>query len=187
MRPRYLLPVAVATAAARSLTWPGTDGSSPAPVSRHPRADPDAAPDTNLSKSVYHIIAESERGRRFTELLEGHRELHERLSDDCQNLTVLVPVDDAFRRLNGLGRSDEEVSVREVLEYHVLRGRYSLDNLAGARTPSTTLEERDMGRRKQRVRVGVGESGVEINFYSRVVGSESARSQGSDVTKRRIC
>ncbi|KAF6812351.1 fasciclin domain family [Colletotrichum sojae] len=168
MRPRYLLPVGVATAAARSLPWPGTDDSSTSP-----RVLPDTVPEPNISKSVYHIITESERGRRFTDLLEGHHELQKRLADDEQNVTVFVPVDDAFRRLNGLRRSDEEISIREVLEYHVLRGRYSLDDLAGARTLSTMLEERDMDRRKQRVHVGGGMSGVEINFYSRVIGSES--------------
>ncbi|KAF6822156.1 fasciclin domain family [Colletotrichum plurivorum] len=173
MRPRYLLPVAVATAAARSLTWPGTDDSSPAPLSRSPHAYTNAVSDTNLSKSIYDIISESERGRRFTELLESHHGLQNRLSDDGQSLTVFVPVDDAFRRLNGLMRSDEEVSIREVLEYHVLGGRYSLDDLAGARTLSTMLEEQDLDRQAQRIHVGVGASGVEINFYSRVIGSDS--------------
>ncbi|KAF6822840.1 fasciclin domain family [Colletotrichum musicola] len=170
MRPRHLLPVAVVTAAARSLAWPGAHHSSTSP-----RALPGAVPEPNLSKSVYHIIAESQRGRRCTELLESHQELHNRLSDDHQNLTVFVPVDDAFQRLNGLTRSDGEVSTREVLEYHVLRGRYSLDDLSGARTLSTMLEEQDMGRREQRVHVGGWMSGVEISFYSRVIGSKPRR------------
>lgn len=175
MRPSCLIPVAATLAAARSLAWPRADDSSPAPVWRHPHAHSDASPETSLSKSVYHIIAESERGTRFAELLEDHEELHKRLTDDGQNITVFVPVDEAFRRLNGLrrGGGDDETSAREVLEYHVLPGRYSLDDVAGARTLSTMLEEGDMGGRAQRLRVSSGLSGVEINFYSRVVGSDS--------------
>ncbi|KAF9879624.1 phosphoribosylaminoimidazole-succinocarboxamide synthase [Colletotrichum karsti] len=151
------------TRTARSFTWSADDTSS--------RQRRSFATERDVSGTVYQVIRENDRGRLFSELLDGHESLRQMLDDPGREVTVFLPADDAMRRLEGPGAVDE-ASVREILEYHVLSGVYPLDALREARAAHTVLEEGGMGRR-QRVRVEEGVEGVDVNFYARVSGGDS--------------
>ncbi|KAF4412732.1 Aurofusarin biosynthesis cluster protein S [Colletotrichum fructicola] len=157
-------------AATRRLTWSGTsptdDIEAEAPIYRY-----EFAPERHIAESVYQIIQESGH-ERFAALLRGQEALWSRLAGAQGGLTVFVPTDEAFQKLN-MHQSDEAL-VREMVEYHVLEGVYSVDDLRGMQTAPTVLEERGTGRR-QRLRVGGGGEDVVLNFYSRLLGDESMR------------
>ncbi|KAK2056011.1 fasciclin domain family protein [Colletotrichum caudatum] len=136
--------------------------------------------------SVYEIIRQSGQATYFARLLESHGRLRGMLDNDDGEekeagvFTVLAPTDAAFRELEGLERS-EGALLAAMLEYHVLEGRRRADELGGAGgTLPTVLAEGELGGRRQRVRLAVGRSGgAEVNFYGRVVGSESNGRNGA--------
>ncbi|KAK1974071.1 Fasciclin domain-containing protein [Colletotrichum cereale] len=137
---------------------------------------PQHAQDSPTNRSVIEIIRQSGQATYFSRLLESHGRLRDMLDNgegETGTFTVLVPTDGAFRELEGLERS-EGALLGAMLEYHVLEGRRTADELggeAGGALP-TVLAEDELGGRRQRVRVGAGTAGVEVNFYGRVVGSE---------------
>ncbi|KAF4870144.1 Aurofusarin biosynthesis cluster protein S [Colletotrichum siamense] len=157
-------------AATRRLTWSGTsptdDIEAEAPIYRY-----EFAPERNIAESVYQIIQESGH-ERFAALLRGQEALRSRLAGAEGAFTACVPTDEAFQKLDMDQRS--EALVRDMVEYHILEGVYSVDDLRGMQTAPTVLEERGTGRR-QRLRVGGGGEDVVLNFYSRLLGDESKR------------
>ncbi|KAF4822952.1 Aurofusarin biosynthesis cluster protein S [Colletotrichum tropicale] len=163
-------------AATRRLTWSGTsptnDVGAEAPIYRY-----ESAPEKDLAESVYQIIQESGH-ERFAALLRGQEALRSRLAGAEGAFTVFVPTDEALRKL-AMDQSGEAL-VREMVEYHVLEGVYSVDDLRGMQTVPTVLEEPGTGRR-QRLRVGGGGEDVVLNFYSRLLGGESKRAKNGVV------
>ncbi|KAK2026713.1 hypothetical protein LX32DRAFT_654489 [Colletotrichum zoysiae] len=162
MKPSRLLPLAAAAAAS---------------YAARPQVPMRADPSTNTS--VYEIIRQSGQATYFARLLASHGRLRGMLDDDDDGeekeaagvFTVLAPTDAAFRELEGLERSGGAL-LEAVLEYHVLEGRRRADELGG--TLPTVLAEDELGGRRQRVRLAAGSAGgAEVNFYGRVVGSES--------------
>ncbi|KAK2048437.1 beta-Ig-H3/fasciclin [Colletotrichum somersetense] len=136
--------------------------------------------------SVYEIIRHSDQTTYFARLLGSHGRLRGMLDNDDEGekeagvFTVLAPTDAAFRELEGLERSDGAL-LAAMLEYHVLEGRCRADELGGAGgTLPTVLAEGELGGRRQRVRLAAGRAGgAEVNFYGRVVGSESNGRNGA--------
>ncbi|KAF0321608.1 fasciclin domain family [Colletotrichum asianum] len=157
-------------AATRRLTWSGTsstnDVEAGAQIYRY-----ESVLEKDLAKSVYQIIQESGH-ERFAALLHGQEALRSRLAGTEGAFTVFVPTDEALQKLD-MDQSGEAL-VREMAEYHVLEGVYSVDDLRGMQTAPTVLEERGTGRR-QRLRLGGGGEDVVLNFYSRLLGDESKR------------
>ncbi|KAF5489866.1 Aurofusarin biosynthesis cluster protein S [Colletotrichum siamense] len=163
-------------AAARRLTWSGTsptdDVEAGAQIYRY-----ETVPEKDLAESVYQIIQESGH-ERFAALLRGQEALRSRLADAKGAFTVFMPTDEALKKL-GMDQSSEAL-VREMVEYHVLEGVYSVDALRRMQTVPTVLEEPGTGRR-QRLRVGGGGEDVVLNFYSRLLGDESKRARNGVV------
>ncbi|KAF4928179.1 Aurofusarin biosynthesis cluster protein S [Colletotrichum viniferum] len=157
-------------AAARRLTWSGTsptnDVEAGAQIDRY-----DSVPEKDLAESVHQVIQESGH-ERFAALLRAQVALRSRLAGAEGAFTVFVPTDEALRKL-GMDQSGEAL-MREMVEYHVLEGVYSVDMLREMQTAPTVLEERGTGRR-QRVRIGGGGEDVVLSFYSRLLGNESKR------------
>ncbi|KAI8295676.1 hypothetical protein K4K59_004507 [Colletotrichum sp. SAR11_240] len=160
-------------AAARRLTWSGTsstnDVEAGAQIYRY-----ESVPEKDLAESVYQIIQESGH-ERFAALLRTQEALRSRLAGAEGAFTVFVPTDEALQKL-GMDQSGEALS-RDMAEYHVLEGVYSVDDLRGMQTAPTVLEERGTGRR-QRVRIGGGGEDVVLNFYSRLLRDESVSVSG---------
>ncbi|KAJ3955593.1 hypothetical protein N0V92_007888 [Colletotrichum tropicale] len=163
-------------AATRRLTWSGTsptdDIEAEAQIYRY-----ESAPEKDLAESVYQIIQESGH-EQFAALLRGQEVLRSRLAGAEGGFTVFVPTDEAFQKLD-MDQSGEAL-VREMAEYHVLEGVYSVYDLRGMQTVPTVLEEPGTGRR-QRLRVGGGGEDVVLNFYSRLLGGESKRARNGIV------
>lgn len=118
----------------------------------------------------------------FTTLLDSYDKVHDMLlgDDDEQpqkqkQFTVFVPTDSAFQKLEGVFELSRAELLGEILEYHVLPERYTYKDLRGLRTAKTVLEEGGGGGelRRQRLRIAEGSSGLEVNFYARVLASES--------------
>ncbi|GJC84579.1 aurofusarin biosynthesis cluster protein S [Colletotrichum liriopes] len=128
--------------------------------------------DQSTNMSVIEIIHQSNQATYFAHLLKSYNKLRDMLDDAKKDFTVFVPTDEAFRKLEGFEKS-EGALLGEILEYHVLEGRHPASKLRGSRTLPTVLEERELGGRRQRLRIAEGRSGVEVNFYGRVVDAES--------------
>ncbi|OHF03250.1 fasciclin domain-containing protein [Colletotrichum orchidophilum] len=148
-------------------------------------------------KSLLTVIKESSiQAEYFTTLLDSYDKVREMLVGNNKQgqaehlqFTVFVPTDEAFRKLEGFERSRAEL-LGEILEYHVLPGRYTAEDLRGMRTAPTVLEQGgELGeavvggdrRRRQRVRIADGPGGVEVNFYGMVLASESRESRNGVV------
>ncbi|TQN73174.1 Aurofusarin biosynthesis cluster protein S [Colletotrichum shisoi] len=133
-----------------------------------PRPYRKGATDEPTNMSVIDIIRQSDRATYFSKLLESYDKLRRVLEDESREFTVFVPTDEAFRALEGFERSRGAL-MGEILEYHVVEGRHTADELGRAGTLATVLEEGELGGRRQRLRIGVGLLGLEVNFYGRVV------------------
>ncbi|KAK1656305.1 Fasciclin domain-containing protein [Colletotrichum phormii] len=137
-------------------------------------------------KNLLTIIKESSiQTEYFTTLLDSYDKVHDMLlsngTQEQQQLTVFVPTDSAFQKLEGVLERSRAELLGEILEYHVLPGRYTAKDLRGLRTAETVLKVGDGRRRQQqRARIADGSSGFEVNFYARVLASES-RESGSGV------
>ncbi|KAK1969063.1 FAS1 domain-containing protein [Colletotrichum sublineola] len=125
------------------------------------------------------MIRQNGQTTYFARLLESHGRLRDMLDDheEARVFTALVPTDAAFRGLEGFQRSKGQL-LGAMLEYHVLEGRHSAEELGG--TLPTVFAEGELGGRRQRVRITAGRAaGVEVNFYGRVLGSESYGRNGA--------
>ncbi|OBR08438.1 Fasciclin domain family protein [Colletotrichum higginsianum IMI 349063] len=142
-----------------------------------PRPDQNGETDEPTNMSVIDIIRQSDRATYFSKLLESYDKLRRMLEDGSREFTVFVPTDEAFRALEGFERSGGAL-LGEMLEYHVVEGRHTADGLRGAGTLATVLEEYDLGGRRQRLRIGVGLLGLEVNLYGRVVGQSKEGRDG---------
>ncbi|TDZ21167.1 Aurofusarin biosynthesis cluster protein S [Colletotrichum orbiculare MAFF 240422] len=133
---------------------------------------------TNIGpQSVYSIIHASKEGHRFADLLGRHPTLLDRLDGRDGEFTVFVPTDDAIDKLHHLDRSDERLW-REILEYHVLEGRYDVEALLASGTVPTLLREDGMGTRPQRLRTERDGKEIGVNFYGRLVAMNSKGANG---------
>ncbi|OHW94256.1 fasciclin domain family protein [Colletotrichum incanum] len=128
--------------------------------------------DQSTNMNVIEIIQQSNQATYFAILLNSYDKLRDMLEDEKKNFTVFVPTDEAFRKLEGFEKS-EGALLGDILEYHVLEGRYPAGKLREAWTLPTVLEESDLGGRRQKLRIAEASSGVEVNFYGRVVDAES--------------
>ncbi|KAF4778996.1 fasciclin domain-containing protein [Colletotrichum scovillei] len=147
--------------------------------------DPRSSQEADKGKDLLALIKESGmQTEYFTTLLTSYGKAHDMLlgnndenTQKQEQFTVFVPVDSAFQKLEGVFELSRAELLGEILEYHILPGRYTYKNLRGLRTAETILEEGGGGELgQQRVRIAEGPSGVEINFYARVLAPESRES-----------
>ncbi|GKT62645.1 fasciclin domain family protein [Colletotrichum tofieldiae] len=136
--------------------------------------------DQSTNMSAIEIIQQSNQATYFAHLLKSYNKLQDMLDDAKKDFTVFVPTDEAFRKLEGFEKS-EGALLGEILEYHVLEGRHPASKLRESRTLPTVLEERELGGRRQRLRIAEGRSGIEVNFYGRVVDAESVSNMLSSI------
>ncbi|WQF82862.1 Putative FAS1 domain-containing protein [Colletotrichum destructivum] len=142
-----------------------------------PRPDQTGETDEPTNMSVIDIIRQSDRATYFSKLLESYDKLRRMLEDESREFTVFVPTDEAFQALEGFERSGGAL-LGEMLEYHAVEGRHTADELGRVGTLATVFEEGELGGRRQRLRIGVGLLGLEVNFYGRVVGQSKEGSDG---------
>ncbi|KXH46735.1 hypothetical protein CNYM01_06413 [Colletotrichum nymphaeae SA-01] len=156
-------------------------------TSEDPRSSQEEA---DKGKDLMTLIKESGmQTEYFTTLLNSYDKVQDMLlgnndenTQKQEQFTVFVPVDSAFQKLEGVLELSRAELLGEILEYHILPGRYTYQDLHGLRTAETFLEEGGGGELgQQRMRIAEGPSGVEINFYARVLASESRESGDSAV------
>ncbi|KAL0764748.1 hypothetical protein CaCOL14_012554 [Colletotrichum acutatum] len=140
--------------------------------------------EVDKGKNLMSLIKESGmQTDYFATLLDSYDKVHDMLLSNDEHtqkrkqFTIFVPTDSAFRKLEGVFELSRAELLGEILEYHVLPGRFTYQDLRGLQTAETVLEEGGGGElRRQRVRIAEGPSGVEVNFYARVLASESRES-----------
>ncbi|TDZ44765.1 Aurofusarin biosynthesis cluster protein S [Colletotrichum trifolii] len=166
------------TDTARRFTWSGTAAAIDQNENEKDGPAHSRRSWTNIGpQSVYSIIHASKEGHRFADLLGRHPTLLDRLDGRDGEFTVFVPTDDAIDKLHHLDRSDERLW-REILEYHVLEGRYDVEALLASGTVPTLLREDGMGTRPQRLRTERDGKEIGVNFYGRLVAMNSKGANG---------
>ncbi|KXH26904.1 hypothetical protein CSIM01_07052 [Colletotrichum simmondsii] len=168
-----------------------TGHAAPVVLQQMTNGDPRSSQEeADKGKNPITIIKESGmQTEYFTTLLTSYDKVHDMLlgnndenTQKRKQFTIFVPTDSAFRKLEGVFELSGAELLGEILEYHILPGRYTYQDLRGLRTAEAVLEEGGGGElRRQRVRIAVGPTGVEVNFYARVLASESMESRDGAV------
>jgi uncharacterized surface protein with fasciclin (FAS1) repeats len=127
--------------------------------------------------TVYELIKNCKQARKFSRLLDEHKDIRKRLDDSHAEYTVFVPTDEAFEKLPRHIDPDREF-LEKLIEYHVVKGEYAVGRIMAVHTIPTVLEERTLNRLPQRLRVSVGLYGIHLNFYSQLVASNIVGSNG---------
>lgn len=120
--------------------------------------------------TTYELIAKSNYTKKFFKLVKEHDKFGKLLNSTDQNYTLFVPTDEAFEHIPHDDKhkpSDE--FVEDVLNYHLGIGEYPASRILFTHTVPTTLKEKLLGDKPQRLRTSVGLSGVRVNLYSKVI------------------
>ncbi|CAF3455639.1 hypothetical protein SNK03_005407 [Fusarium graminearum] len=120
--------------------------------------------------TTYELIAKSNYTKKFFKLVKEHESFGKLLNSTDKNYTLFVPIDEAFEHIPHDDKhkpSDE--FVQDVLNYHLGIGEYPASRILFTHTVPTTLKEKLLGDKPQRLRTSVGFSGVRVNLYSKVI------------------
>jgi uncharacterized surface protein with fasciclin (FAS1) repeats len=83
-----------------------------------------------------------------------------------------VPVDAAFDHIPDDHEKPSKEFIEARLKYHIGVGEYRARKILGTNTIPSALDEDWLGDEPQRLRTGVSLSGVNVNFYSKVVAAD---------------
>jgi uncharacterized surface protein with fasciclin (FAS1) repeats len=130
--------------------------------------------------TIYQIISHSNYTKKFAKAVDEFPDVVQLLnSTDKHNYTLFVPIDAAFEDIpdHGDHKPDKDF-IKSVLLYHVGIGSYPARRIVGTHTIPSALDEKLLGDEPQRLRTGVGLTGVTVNFYSRVVAADFTAKNG---------
>ncbi|OBT74139.1 hypothetical protein VF21_06227 [Pseudogymnoascus sp. 05NY08] len=86
------------------------------------------------------------------------------------NYTIFAPTDDAFKNafkhLPGSHKKPSKEIIKAILEYHLSPDLYPLRRLLLSHTVPTSLKEDALGGNAQRLRIGLGLRGLNVNFVT---------------------
>lgn len=123
--------------------------------------------------TIYQLISESKYTTKFAKLVDEHKDIVKLLnSTSSHNLTLFVPVDEAFEDIPKHHEEPSKEFIEHLLEYHIGLGEYRAKRILHTNTIPTVYHEKFLGDEHQRLRTGVGLSGVNVNFYSRVIAAD---------------
>lgn len=94
----------------------------------------------NSTANLTSVIGGNDNLSTLATVLEGNPEIAQALSD-AQNITLLAPSNQALEALNSTGGSQasQEGFIQALLNYHVLIGQFSSDNITETPTFAPTL------------------------------------------------
>jgi hypothetical protein len=121
------------------------------------------------NKTVYQLIAGSKYTTKLAELINEYPDLVEILNGTAANYTVFAPTDKAFKKIPKGHKKPSKELIKKVLSYHVSPDFYPAGRVVASHTIPTALYEDSLGGEPQRLRVGFGLKGLNINFYSKIV------------------
>lgn len=123
--------------------------------------------------TIYQLISESKYTTKFAKLVDEHEDVVKLLnSTSSQNLTLFVPVDEAFEDIPDHHEKPSKEFLEHLLKYHIGLGEYRAKRILGTNTIPTAYNEEFLGDEHQRLRTTVGLSGVTVNFYSRIIAAD---------------
>ncbi|OBT58666.1 hypothetical protein VE04_01098 [Pseudogymnoascus sp. 24MN13] len=82
------------------------------------------------------------------------------------NYTIFAPTNDAFKHLPGFHKKPSKEIIKAILEYHLSPDLYPLRRLLLSHTVPTSLKEDGLGGNAQRLRIGLGLRGLNVNFVT---------------------
>ena len=120
--------------------------------------------------TIYQLISKSKYTTKLAKFIHEDGDLVKVLNDTSANYTLFAPTDAAIDRI--LDHEKEPPSkemIKKVLLYHVSPELYTAGRVLVSHTIPTMLKEKDLGDFPQRLRVGLGFRGLELNFHSPIV------------------
>lgn len=125
--------------------------------------------DHKPNMTVYQLISESKYTTKLAKLINEDEGLVRVLNSTHANYTVFAPTDHAFEKIPKHGDKPSKEFIKKVLLYHISPDFYPASRVLVSHTIPTLLKEESLGNNPQRIRVGLGLKGLELNFYSRIV------------------
>lgn len=125
--------------------------------------------DHKPNMTVYQLISESKYTTKLAKLINDDEGLVRVLNSTDANYTVFAPTDHAFEKIPKHGEEPSKELIKKVLLYHVSPDFYPAGRVLVSHTIPTLLKEETLGDNPQRIRIGLGLKGLQLNFYSRVV------------------
>ena len=122
--------------------------------------------------TIYELISKCDKTGNFSKIVDKHENVVKLLNDTDADLTLFVPVDEAFAHIPKDHEKPSKEFVEDFLNYHVALGEYDARKIVRTHTIATALKEKYLGDKPQRVRVSWGFGGVRVNFYSKVIAAD---------------
>lgn len=119
--------------------------------------------------TLYQLISQSKYTTKLAKLIDEDGDLVEVLNSTSSNYTIFAPTDRAFDKIPEHGEKPSKDLIKKVLLYHISPDFYPASRVLVSHTVPTLLKEKNLGDYPQRIRLGLGLKGLELNFYSRVV------------------
>lgn len=119
--------------------------------------------------TIYQLISQSKYTTKLAQLIDEDGDLVRVLNSTKANYTLFAPTDHAFEKIPEHGEKPSKDLIKKVLLYHVSPDFYPASRVLVSHTIPTLLKEKNLGGFPQRIRLGLGLRGLELNFYSRVV------------------
>ncbi|KAL5598936.1 hypothetical protein BROUX41_003745 [Berkeleyomyces rouxiae] len=139
-----------------------------------------AQPVMMTDKSVYDVIKGLGDSMKFQQYLDKNPDVRSRLQDLSHKYTVFVPNDKAFEKLpDDLKDSLFMVDNAEFLKYHIAHGDYAGAGMLTLHTVPSLMHEEDIGDHLQRIRIDAGLTSTNVNFYAKVLGTNTDAANGA--------
>ena len=127
------------------------------------------------NKTVYQLIAESKYTTKLAKLINEYDDLVVLLNGTKANYTVFAPVDSAFDKIPEDAPKPSKEDLKKVLLYHVSSEFYPAGRVLVTHTIPSSLSEKTLGGRLQRLSTNIGLRGLTVNFYSRIIAIDIVR------------
>ena len=119
--------------------------------------------------TVYQLIAKSKYTTKLAEVISEDEELVKVLNSTNANYTVFAPTDAAFKKIHKHHKKPSKELIKKVLLYHVSPEFYPAGRVLVSHTIPSLLKEKSLGDEPQRLRLGLGLNGLNVNFFSRII------------------
>lgn len=124
--------------------------------------------------TVYQLISKSKYTTKLAKLIDEDEDLVKVLNSTNANYTVFAPTDSAFDKLCKHHKPSKE-HIKKTLLYHVSPDFYPASRVLVTHTIPTLYKEKNLGDFPQRIRLGLGIKGLELNFHSGVIAINIVR------------
>jgi uncharacterized surface protein with fasciclin (FAS1) repeats len=118
--------------------------------------------------TIYELISKSNYTTKFAELISNYSDIVDILNSTKVNHTLFIPSNKAFAHLPK-GHVPPKEFILKTLLHHIAPGHYPVHRLLLSNTIPTLLNECSLGNHTQRLRVGVGYKGVNLDFLTGVI------------------